>query len=46
MHDESIRTTINLDADVYSFASAYARAKGITLGSAIGELIRRAEQNA
>jgi hypothetical protein len=39
-----MRTSINLDADVYSFASAYAEAKGITLSAAISDLVRRAEQ--
>lgn len=39
-----MRTSINLDADVYSFASAYAEAKGISLSTAISELVRRAEQ--
>lgn len=39
----SMRLTINLDADVYTFASVYAGAKGISLSSAIGELVRRAE---
>ncbi|WP_263375073.1 hypothetical protein [Granulicella aggregans] len=39
-----MRTTVNLDPDVYRFTSAYAGAKGITLSAAIGELIRRAEQ--
>jgi len=39
-----MRTTVNLDADVYSFTSAYADAKGITLSAALGELVRRAEQ--
>jgi hypothetical protein len=39
-----MRTTINLDPDVYSFTSAYANAKGITLSAAISELVRRAEQ--
>ena len=39
-----MRANVNLDADVYSFASAYASAKGIPLGAAIGELLRRAEQ--
>ncbi len=28
----------------YTFASTYARAKGIPLGAAISELLRRAEQ--
>jgi hypothetical protein len=39
-----MRTTVNLDPDVYNFTSAYAGAKGITLSAAIGELVRRAEQ--
>lgn len=39
-----MRLTVNLDPDVYSFACAYAGAKGITLSAAIGELVRRAEQ--
>lgn len=38
-----MRLTVNLDADVYDFASAYAGAKGITLSAAIGELVRSAE---
>lgn len=38
-----MRTSINLDTDAYDFASAYAHAKGITLGAAISELLRRAE---
>jgi len=39
-----MRLTVNLDPDVYSFTSAYAGAKGITLSAAISELVRRAEQ--
>ena len=39
-----MRTSVNLDADAYGFISAYAEAKGITLGAAISELVRRAEQ--
>jgi len=38
------RANINIDNDAYSFASAYASAKGIPLGSAVSELLRRAEQ--
>jgi hypothetical protein len=47
VHHESMRTraNINLDNDVYDFASAYASAKGLPLGSAVSELLRqRAEQ--
>ena len=36
--------TVNLDPDVYSFTSAYAGAKGITLSAALSELVRLAEQ--
>jgi hypothetical protein len=39
-----MRTTINLEPDVYEFSAAYASGKGITLSAAISELIRRAEQ--
>jgi hypothetical protein len=44
VHNVEMRTSINLDPDVYSFASAYADAKGMTLSAAISELVRRAEQ--
>jgi hypothetical protein len=39
-----MRANVNIDADAYIFASAYASAKGIPLGAAISELLRRAEQ--
>lgn len=39
-----MRANVNLDVDAYTFASAYASAKGIPLGAAISELLRRAEQ--
>lgn len=39
------RANINLDSDAYSFASAYASAKGMPLGAAVSELLRqRADQ--
>ena len=38
-----MRTNLTLDDDVHQFASIYASAKGITLGAAISELIRKAE---
>ena len=44
MHNRKMRTSITLDGDVYSFASAYAEAKGMSLSAAISELVRRAEQ--
>jgi hypothetical protein len=40
-----MRTSVNIDTDAYDFASAYAHAKGITLGAAISELLRRAEKS-
>lgn len=39
-----MRANVNLDADAYTFALTYAAAKGIPLGAAISELLRRAEQ--
>lgn len=39
-----MRANLKLDTDVYAFASTYASAKGIPLGAAISELLRRAEQ--
>jgi hypothetical protein len=38
-----MRTTVNLDDEVYELASVYASARGITLGNAIGELVRKAD---
>jgi hypothetical protein len=38
-----MRTTVNLDADMYDFTSAYANAKGITLSAAVNELLHRVE---
>ncbi len=39
-----MRANVNLDADAYTFAYVYASARGIPLGAAISELLRRAEQ--
>jgi hypothetical protein len=44
VHNGVIRSNVNLDTDAYDFASAYAKAKGLALGAAISELLRRAEQ--
>jgi hypothetical protein len=38
------RANINLDADVYDFASAYAAARGLALGTAVSELLRSVQQ--
>jgi hypothetical protein len=40
---DRMRTNVTLDDDVHQLVSIYAAAKGITLGAAIGELIRRGE---
>ena len=40
-----MRANVNLDADAYSFASTYASARGIPLGAAISELLRRVEES-
>jgi hypothetical protein len=37
------RTNLHIEQDALAFASAYAAAKGISLGVAVSELIRRAE---
>jgi hypothetical protein len=44
MHNGSMRTTVNLDEDVYELASLYAKGKGVTLGTAIGELVRKGQE--
>ena len=38
-----MRTNVTLEEDIHQLASSYAHARGITLGAAIGELIRRAD---
>ncbi len=38
------RANIHLDPDAFNFATAYAYARGIPLGAAVSELLRRAEQ--
>jgi len=46
VHNGSMRTRTNLhiDNDALTFASSYANAKGVSLGIAVSELIRRAER--
>jgi len=39
-----MRTNLNLDEDAHLFATVYAGAKGITLGAAVSDLIRKAEK--
>lgn len=43
MHNDSMRTTISLSEEAHDFARYYAQARGLTLGAAIDELIRKAE---
>ncbi|MFP5229736.1 MAG: hypothetical protein ACLGXA_19150 [Acidobacteriota bacterium] len=38
-----MRTNLNLDDDVHQVVSVYASARGISLGAAIGELVRKAD---
>jgi len=38
-----MRTTITLEDETHTFASYYARARGLTLSAAIDELIRKAK---
>jgi hypothetical protein len=38
-----MRTTITIDDEAHEFAAYYARARGLTLGAAIEELIRKAQ---
>jgi hypothetical protein len=38
-----MRTSVTLDDDVYQLASLYAKGRGLTLGAAISELVRKGE---
>ena len=42
-HTSDVRTNVNIADDVRDFVAVYANAKGITLGDAITELIRKAQ---
>jgi len=46
VHNGHMRTraNVNLDNDAYRVATAFADARGIALGAAISELIRRSDQ--
>lgn len=43
MHDAPMRTTVTLDDDVYELAMLRAKGKGITLGAAISEFVRKGQ---
>jgi hypothetical protein len=38
---DSVRTTINIDDDVFKLVSRYAESRSLTLGRAVSELVRR-----
>ena len=42
MHNHTMRTTINLDDDVYQLATLYSRGRGISLSAALSEMVRNA----
>jgi len=44
MHNDPMRTTVTLDDDAYETAMLCAKGKGITLGAALGEFIREAQE--
>jgi hypothetical protein len=44
MHNSFMRTTVTLDDDAYELAMLCAKGKGITLGAAISEFVRKATQ--
>jgi hypothetical protein len=41
VHHSPMRTSITLDEDVYQLASLYAKGRGVTLGAAISEMVRK-----
>lgn len=44
MHNEEMRTTINLDAEAEAAVSAHRKATGLGLSEAVNSLIRRGAQ--
>jgi hypothetical protein len=42
-HNRDMRVRLTLDEDAHDFAAFYARVRGLTLGAAISELIRKAQ---
>jgi hypothetical protein len=44
MHNNRMRTTVNLDDDAYEVAMLCAKGKGITLGAAISEFVRKGQE--
>jgi hypothetical protein len=44
MNNAFMRTTVTLDDDAYELAMLCAKGKGITLGAAISEFVRQAQE--
>jgi len=44
VHTAFMRTTVALDEDVYQLATLYAKGRGVTLGTAISELVRKGNE--
>jgi hypothetical protein len=44
MHTDFMRTTVTLDDDAYELAMLCAKGKGITLGAAISEFVRKGQE--
>jgi len=44
MHNHRMRTTVTLDDDAYELAMLCAKGKGITLGAALSEFARKAQE--
>jgi hypothetical protein len=44
MHTISMRTTVTLDDDAYELAMLCAKGRGITLGAAISEFVRKGQE--
>lgn len=43
MYNIYMRTTITIDDEAYAIASMYARARGITLGTALSDFVKNAK---
>ena len=44
MHTNRMRTSVTLDQDVYELAYLYSKGRGVTLGKAISELVRKGNE--
>jgi hypothetical protein len=41
MHNNPMRTTVNLDQEAYELATLYSKGRGVTLGTALSELAKK-----